>query len=286
MTGERRSARIVRRLSSGPLYVVLIAVALFWLLPTIGLAVLSLREPSDNAESGWWTALAEPSQLTVQNYRDLFESGSPIPGSLWNTLQITVPTTILLVLISALAAYAFAFIDFPGRDVVFILVVALLVVPVQVALIPIAELYGNIGIGGSLASVILFHVGFGLPLGIFLLRNFFVGIPQELLEAARMDGAGELRIFWRVVAPLGLPAMAALAIFQFLWVWNDLLVALIFAGPENAPITVAIQQQTRQFSGSIDVIAPGAFVSLLLPLTVFLAFQRYFVQGLLAGSSR
>jgi alpha-glucoside transport system permease protein len=285
MTGESRSARIVRRLSSGPIYVALIAVALFWLLPTIGLAVLSLREPSDNAESGWWTALAEPSQLTVQNYRDLFED-SAIPGSLWNTLQITVPTTILLVLISALAAYAFAFIDFPGRDWVFILVVALLVVPVQVALIPIAELYGNVGIGGSLASVILFHVGFGLPLGIFLLRNFFVGIPRELLEAARMDGAGELRIFWRVVAPLGLPAMAALAIFQFLWVWNDLLVALIFAGPENAPITVAIQQETRQFSGSIDVIAPGAFVSLLLPLTVFLAFQRYFVQGLLAGSSR
>ena len=286
MSAESRSARIVRRLSKGPLYVVLIAVALFWLLPTIGLGVLSLREPSDNAESGWWTALTEPSQLTIQNYRDLFESGSTIPGSLWNTLQITVPTTILLVVISALAAYAFAFIDFPGRDVVFILVVALLVVPVQVALIPIAELYGNIGIGGSLASVILFHVGFGLPLGIFLLRNFFVGIPVELLEAARMDGAGELRIFTRVVAPLGLPAIAALAIFQFLWVWNDLLVALIFAGPENAPITVAIMQETRQFSGSIDVIAPGAFVSLLLPLTVFLAFQRYFVQGLLAGSSR
>ncbi len=285
MTGERRGARIVRRLSSGPLYLVLIAVALFWLLPTIGLAVLSLREPPDNARSGWWTVLSEPSQLTVQNYRDLFE-GSAIPGSLWNTLQITVPTTILLVLISALAAYAFAFIDFPGRDWVFILVVALLVVPVQVALIPIAELYGNIGIGGSVASVILFHVGFGLPLGIFLLRNFFVGIPTELLEAARMDGAGELRIFWRVVAPLGLPAMAALAIFQFLWVWNDLLVALIFAGPENAPITVAIQQETRAFSGSIDVIAPGAFISLLVPLSVFLAFQRYFVQGLLAGSSR
>jgi alpha-glucoside transport system permease protein len=283
---EPRSRRLVRALSSGPLYVVMVGVGLFWLLPTIGLFFLSLRSPADNAETGWWTFLSEPSQLTFDNYRKLFGEGSQIPESLWNTVLITVPTTVLLVLIAALAAYAFAFVNFPGRDVLFILVVALLVVPVQVALIPIAELYGNVGIGGSIVSVILFHIAFGLPLAIFLLRNFFVGIPLELLEAARMDGAGELRIFFRVVLPLGVPAMAALAIFQFLWVWNDLLVALIFADPGNAPITVAIQQQTRQFSGSIDVIAPGAFVSMLVPLVVFFSFQRYFVQGLLAGSSK
>ena len=280
------ASRLVALVTHGPVYVLVVGVALFWLLPTIGLFVLSLRSPGDNAASGWWTALTEPSQLTLENYRDLFSSGSNIPDALWNTVQITVPTTVLLVLIAALAAYAFAFVRFPGRDVLFVVVVALLVVPLQVALIPVADLYGDVGIGGTLVSVVLFHIAFGLPLAIFLLRNFFVGIPHELLEAARMDGASELRIFARVVLPLGVPAMAALAIFQFLWVWNDLLVALIFADPGNAPITVAIQQQTRQFSASIDVIAPGAFVSMVVPLTVFFAFQRYFVQGLLAGSSR
>jgi alpha-glucoside transport system permease protein len=280
------TSRLASAAARSPLYVIMIAISIGWLLPTIGLLFLSLRSPSDNAESGWWTAITEPSQLTFQNYRDLFGTGSQIPESLWNTAQITIPTTIVMIMVAALAAYAFAFVRFPGRDALFILVVGLLVVPLQVALIPIAELYGDLGIGGTIISVILFHVGFGLPLAIFLLRNFFVGIPNELLEAARMDGANEMRIFLRVVLPLAIPAMAALGIFQFLWVWNDLLVALIFADPENAPITVAIQQQTRQFSGSIDVIAPGAFVSMILPILVFFSFQRYFVQGLLAGSSK
>jgi alpha-glucoside transport system permease protein len=279
-------SRIVAAATRGPLYLVVTTISLFWLLPAVGLFVLSLRSPADNAASGWWTALTKPTELTLENYRHLFSSSSRIPDSLWNTAQITVPTTLLLVLVAALAAYAFAFVPFPGRDLLFVVVIALLVVPLQVALIPIAQLYGDVGIGGSLLSVVLFHVGFGLPLAIFLLRNFFVGIPRELLEAARMDGAGELRIFFRVVVPLAVPALAALAIFQFLWVWNDLLVALIFADPGNAPITVAIQQQTRQFSASIDVIAPGAFVSMVVPLVVFFAFQRYFVSGLLAGSSR
>ncbi|HVM41824.1 MAG TPA: carbohydrate ABC transporter permease [Acidimicrobiia bacterium] len=283
---EPVASRMVGILTRGPIYVFMTLVALFWLLPTIGLFFLSLRSPADNAASGWWTALMAPSQLTFENYRELFSEGSNIPESLWNTALITVPTTLILTLIAAMAAFAFAFVRFKGRDVLFIVVVALLVVPLQVALIPIAELYGEIGIGGSLVSVILFHVAFGLPFAIFLLRNFFVGIPTELLEAARMDGASELRIFLRVVLPLGYPAMAALAIFQFLWVWNDLLVALIFADPGNAPITVAIQQQTRAFGASIDVIAPGAFVSLLIPLIVFFGFQRYFVQGLLAGSQK
>ena len=279
-------SRLGQAAARSPVYVLMSAIGIGWLLPTIGLFFLSLRSPADNAASGWWTALTEPAQLTFENYRNLFDGGSQIPESLVNTAWITVPTTLLVIVISALAAYAFAFVRFPGRDAVFLLVVALLVVPLQVALIPIAQLYGDIGIGGTILSVVLFHVSFGLPLGIFLLRNFFVGIPHELLEAARMDGASELRIFARVVLPLGIPAMAALGIFQFLWVWNDLLVSLIFADPGNAPITVAIQQQTRQFSGSIDVIAPGAFVSMIVPLVVFFSFQRYFVQGLLAGSSK
>ena len=204
--------------------------------------------------------------------------------SFWNTVLITVPTTVLVVLIAALAAYAFAWVDFPGRDAAFLVVVALLVVPIQVALIPVARMYGDIGIYGDILGVVLFHVAFGLPFAIFLLRNFFVGIPRDLLEAARMDGAGELTIFLRVVLPLGLPAIASLAIFQFLWVWNDMLVALVFARPESAPLTIAIREQTRQFGSNLDVIAPGAFLSMIVPLVVFFAFQRYFVQGVLAGS--
>ncbi len=166
----------------------------------------------------------------------------------------------------------------------FLLVVGLLVVPLQVALIPVARLFGDIGIFGRIPGVVLFHVAFGLPFAIFLLRNFFIGIPHELLEAARMEGASEMTVFLRVVMPLGLPAIASLAIFQFLFVWNDLLVALVFAGPQNAPLTVAIREQTRQFGSNLDVIATGAFVSMIVPLAVFFAFQRYFVQGILAGS--
>lgn len=283
--GERWTTRLVRRLSSGPIYVVLTLVALVWITPTVGLFVSSLRSPTANSSSGWWTALGSPSQLTFDNYRSLLENNRII-SSFWNTVYISVPATILVVVISALAAYAFAFIRFRGRDGVFLVVIGLLVVPIQVALIPIAQLYGKLNIFGDISGVILFHVAFGLPLGIFLLRNFFAGIPVELLEAARMDGASELRLFFRVVLPLGLPAVASLAIFQFLWVWNDMLVALVFANTDSAPLTVAIREQTRQFGSNIDVIAPGAFLSMLVPLAVFFAFQRYFVQGLLAGSSK
>jgi alpha-glucoside transport system permease protein len=188
------------------------------------------------------------------------------------------------VIIGSLAGYAFAWMEFPGRDWWFLGVVGLLVVPVQVALIPIAELFGNIGIFGSVIGVVLFHVGFGLPFAVFLLRNFFAEIPRELLEAARLDGAGELRLFFRVVMPLGAPAIASLGIFQFLWVWNDMLVALIFSDSGSQPITVALQTQVRQFGNNIDVLAPGAFISMVVPLAVFFAFQRQFVSGVMAGA--
>jgi alpha-glucoside transport system permease protein len=279
------TTRLVGRLSSAPIYVVMTVVALFWLTPTIGLFIASMRTPAANATSGWWTALTTPAELTFDNYRDLLDN-ERITDSIWNTVKITVPTTVLVVVIAAMAAYAFAFIRFRGRDAVFLVVIGLLVVPIQVALIPIAQLYNNLGIFGEISGVVLFHVSFGLPFAIFLLRNFFAGIPVELLEAARMDGASEIRLFFRVVLPLGLPAIASLAIFQFLWVWNDLLVSLVFADSESAPLTVAIREQTRQFGSNIDVIAPGAFISLVIPLVVFFAFQRYFVQGLLAGSTK
>lgn len=276
-------SRVVAFLSKGAVQAVLVVVGLAWLLPTVGLAVSSLRSGADSARSGWWEVFSTPSQLTLGSYRELLDDPRMVEA-FWNTVRITVPATVLVVVIAALAAYAFAWARFPGRDGLFLVVVGLLVVPLQVALIPVADLYGKLNLFGRIPGVVAFHVAFGLPFAIFLLRNFFAGIPRELLEAARMDGAGEWTIFLRVVLPLGLPAVASLAIFQFLWVWNDLLVATVFASPESAPLTVAIREQTRQFGSNIDVIGPGAFVSMLVPLVVFFAFQRYFVQGVLAGS--
>ncbi|HEX6310539.1 MAG TPA: carbohydrate ABC transporter permease [Acidimicrobiia bacterium] len=285
MARESVARRIAGAASRGPLHVVLIVIALAWLTPAVGLFVSSLRTVADNSESGWWTALADWSSLSLENYRSIVDNEA-IVDALRNTVLITVPATLGVVLVAALAAYAFAWIDFRGRDWLFVAVVALLVVPIQVALIPVASLYGDLGIYGDISGVVLFHVAFGLPFAIFLLRNFFAGIPRELLEAARIDGAGELKVFRMVVLPIGLPAIASLAIFQFLWTWNDLLVGLVFASQENAPITVAIRSQTRQFGTNIDIIAPAAFLSMIVPLVVFFAFQRYFVQGLLAGSER
>ncbi|KFG75234.1 carbohydrate ABC transporter permease [Streptomyces mutabilis] len=276
-------SRLVEGVSGGLVRVFLIVVGLFWLVPTIGLLLSSLRTPRDMAAGGWWEVFTEPSRLTFQSYEELLKNGD-ITSSLLNTALITVPATVLVVIIGSLAGYAFAWMDFPGRDWWFLAVVGLLVVPVQVALIPIAELFGTIGLFGSVVGVILFHVGFGLPFAVFLLRNFFAEIPRELLEAARLDGAGELRLFVRVVMPLGGPAIASLGIFQFLWVWNDMLVALIFSDSGSQPITVALQTQVRQFGNNIDILAPGAFISMVVPLAVFFAFQRQFVSGVMAGA--
>ncbi|MEU2898335.1 carbohydrate ABC transporter permease [Streptomyces sp. NPDC001273] len=276
-------SRLSQWVSGGLVRVFLIVVGLFWLVPTIGLLLASLRTPRDMAADGWWTVFTEPSQLTFGAYETLLKNDD-ITGSLLNTVCITVPATVLVVVIGSLAGYAFAWMEFPGRDWWFLAVVGLLVVPVQVALIPIAELFGSLGIFGSLTGVVLFHVGFGLPFAVFLLRNFFAEIPRELLEAARLDGAGELRLFVRVVMPLAGPAIAALGIFQFLWVWNDMLVALIFTDSGSQPITVALQTQVRQFGNNIDVLAPGAFISMVIPLVVFFAFQRQFVSGVMAGA--
>ncbi|MBA3488506.1 MAG: carbohydrate ABC transporter permease [Longispora sp.] len=277
------ASRIAARLGGGILQVVLVLVALFWLLPTVGLFISSLRPEAANNSTGWWTVFTKPAELTFSNYQQLLDNPA-ILNSLLNTVIITVASTVIIVAVAAMAAYAFAWIDFPGRDWIFILVVALLVVPIQIGLIPIADLYGKMGIYGTIAGVVLFHVAYGLPFAIFLLRNFFAGIPRDLLEAARMDGGTELTIFRKVILPLGLPAIASLAIFQFLWVWNDLLVALVFADPDNAPLTVYLRGQTRQLGANIDILAPGAFLSLLIPLIVFFSFQRYFVQGVMAGS--
>jgi alpha-glucoside transport system permease protein len=279
---DRVAARIVRITAKGPLNLFLILLGCLWLVPTIGLFLTSILPVSSLASEGWWQIFSHPSRATWSNY-DALLSDSGLIGALKTTAYIAVGNTLIVIVVGALAGYAFAWLDFPGRDWIFIFVIALLVVPIQMALIPTFRLYDAFGLFDTTLGIILFHVAFGLPFAIFLLRNFFIGIPKDILESARIDGASELRIFLRLIMPLGLPAIASLAIFQFLWTWNDLLVALVF-GQNTQPITVWIFGQLREFGSSIDIIAPASFISLVIPLLVFLAFQRYFVQGLLAGS--
>ncbi|MFI6941651.1 carbohydrate ABC transporter permease [Streptomyces sp. NPDC050418] len=276
-------SRIAGRTAGGALRVFLVVMALLWLTPTAGLLVSSFRAPEDMAESGWWKALTAPSELTTKSYETLLGK-EVITDALLNSVYITVTSTVLVVVIGAMAGYAFAWMDFKGRDWWFVSVVALLVVPVQIALIPLARVFGDIGLFGKTFGVILFHVGFGLPFAVFLLRNFFAEIPRELMEAARLDGAGEVRLFFTVVMPLAGPALASLGIFQFLWVWNDLLVALTFSNTESQPLTAALARQSRAFSQNIDTFATGAFLSMIIPLAVFFAFQRQFVSGVMAGA--
>jgi len=279
---ESAATRILRVLGKLPVQIFLVAVGLLWLVPTLGLLITSILPASHFDQAGWWQIFSKPSLATWQNYDQIFRNHE-IMHALIVTLEIAIGGTVLPILVAALAGYAFAWLEFPGRDWIFIGVIALLVVPLQMALIPMFKLYSHLGLYGNVFGLILFHTAFALPFAIFLLRNFFIGIPRDIFESARIDGASELRIFVRLILPLGLPAIASLAIFQFLWTWNDLLVALVFGG-DTRPITVAIFTQLRSFSANIDIIGPAAFISLAIPLAVFFAFQRYFVQGLLAGS--
>jgi len=279
---ESRAERVVRWSAKAPVHVVLLLIGLLWIVPTFALFMISIFDPAKSATEGWWRVFSDPSSATLDNYTALFNNSSMV-HALIVTALVTLGATVLPVMIAALAGYAFAWIDFPGRDVIFILIIGLLALPIQMALIPVFRLYNWTSLYDTILGLILFHTAFSLPFSIFLLRNFFVGIPKDLMEAARIDGAGELRIFFRLILPLGLPAVASLAIFQVLFVWNDLLVGLTLA-QDNQPIAATISLQLRQFGSNLDIIAPAAFISLVIPLTIFLAFQRYFVQGLLAGS--
>jgi alpha-glucoside transport system permease protein len=276
------AAKILRVVAKTPLHLLLVALGALWLVPTIGLFITSIPPASALASSGWWQIFTHPSLATWSNYDKLFHNQGLL-DALKTTAYIAVGNTLLVVIIGSMAGYAFAWLEFPGRDWIFVGVIGLLVVPLQMALIPMFRLYDTFGIFDTVISIILFHTAFGLPFAIFLLRNFFVGLPKDILASARIDGASEIVIFVRLILPLGLPAIASLAIFQFLWTWNDLIVALTF-GQNVQPITVWIFGQLREFGTSIDVIAPASFISLVVPLCVFFAFQRYFVQGLLAGS--
>jgi alpha-glucoside transport system permease protein len=281
---QTRSERLVRMVSRGPLHIALIGIAVIWLVPTVGLALTSFRKPPAIASSGWWHSLTQW-DWTLHNYDSVITATGM--GRAWvNSVIITVPATLLPLTLGALAAFGFAWVPFPFRDTLFLLIVALMIVPIQTSLVPLLKLFANNGhLNNHYYGIWLAHTAFGLPLAVFLLRNFFVTLPKDLIEAARIDGASNLAIFRRIVVPLSVPALASFAIFQFLWVWNDLLMALIFVSdPSKQPMTVRIPYLLSTYGQEYNLLAAAAFLLMALPLVVFFALQRYFVQGLLAGS--
>jgi alpha-glucoside transport system permease protein len=283
---EVRADKVSKTLSSRVASLIAILIAVFWTIPTLGLLVTSFRPEADIVKTGWWTWFTNPT-FTLDNYTEVL-TGSRFQLSTFfvNSFVITLPSVVIPITLALLAAYAFAWIDFKGRSVLFIAVFALQVVPIQVTLIPLLTTYVNWGINGTLLTVWLSHSMFALPLAIFLLHNFMREIPRELVEAARVDGAGHVKVFFQVLLPLLVPAIASFAIFQFLWVWNDLLVALVFAGGSQdvAPLTVRVAELSGTRGQAWYLLSAGAFVSMVVPVIVFLALQRYFVRGLLAGS--
>jgi len=277
------SGRIVHQLSRTPIHIALVIVGLVWLLPTIGLLVTSFRPRGDIQGTGWWETIGSL-RFTLENYQQVLGAAG-MGQAFINNLIIAIPSTLLPLTIASLAAYAFSWIKFPFRDAIFLLMVALLLVPAQVAFLPILQLFRPLGLTTGYIGIWLVHTAFALPFGIFLLRNFFITLPRDLIEAARIDGAGDIQIFRTVVVPLSVPAIAAYGIFQFLWVWNDLLMALVFVqDPAKFPMTRAVQNLLSQYGTEWHLLAAGAFLLMVVPLIVFFSLQRYFVQGLLAGS--
>lgn len=274
-----------RWISRAALHAVLILVSIVWLLPTVALFISSLRPANEVLTTGWWNAFQLPFEFTLNNYVDVLSKNN-MATSFINSLFITIPAVVIPILVAAFAAYAFSWMEFPGRNLLFILVVGLLVVPLQSALIPVLQFTTNIGLTGSFAAVWLAHTGFGLPFAIFLLRNFIGALPREMFESAYLDGASPTTAFFRLVLPLSVPAIASLIIFQFMFVWNDLLVALILVGgtPQVAPMTVTIANLVNSLGQGYHLLTAAAFVSMALPLIVFVSMQRFFVRGILGGS--
>ncbi len=260
-----------------------VVLAVLWTIPTFGLGLTSLRPQRDARTSGWWTFFTDP-KLTLDNYQTVFAPRTGNLGSYFlNSFIIVIPSVLIPLVLASLAAYTFAWVEFKGRNLLFVVVFALQIVPIQVTLLPLLKLYVGGGLAGSFWVIWISHSIFALPLAIFLLHNFMREIPRELIEAARMDGAGHVQILFRVLLPLLTPALAAFSIFQFLWVWNDLLVALTFAGNDVRPLTVAVANLAGTRGSALHLVSAGAFVSIIVPVIVFLSLQRFFVRGLLAG---
>ena len=277
--------RILERLGTLPLHVGIIVLTVAWIVPTVGLLVSSFRPLSAFSTSGWWTALSPPFNVTLDNYQHILDT-SNLSRSFFNSFMISIPATVIPTTIAAFAAYAFSWMRFWGRDWIFLALVGLLAVPLQVTFIPVLSLFIKLGLSATFLAVWLAHTGYGLPFAIYLLANFFRALPTDLFESAEIDGAGTLTVFFRIVLPLSVPALASLVIFQFLWVWNDLLVALVYLGgtPEVAPLTVTLANLVGSLGQGLQYLTAAAFISMIVPLVVFFSLQRYFVRGILAGS--
>jgi alpha-glucoside transport system permease protein len=290
-----------KRLSSKGATIGAVIIAVIWTIPTFGLLVTSFRQPADINTSGWWTFFSKP-DLTISNYVNTlnFNDTLTVGQSFVNSLVIVIPATLIPISLALLAAYAFAWVDFRFKNLLFVLVFSLQVVPIQVALVPLLSLFSNgVTIGGwavfpglnlnsadgSFARIWIAHTIFALPLAIFLLHNFIAALPVDIMEAAKIDGASHGQIFFRIVLPLARPAIASFAILQFLWVWNDLLVATIFAG-NNPPITKLLVDLAGTYGQQWYLLSAGTFLAIIAPLVVFFSLQRYFVRGLLAGATK
>ncbi|HYM97313.1 MAG TPA: carbohydrate ABC transporter permease [Candidatus Sulfotelmatobacter sp.] len=285
---------IVQKIQRSLLHIAVILLTLVWIIPTLGLFVSSFRPTFAIVTTGWWTALSPPFQFTLKNYNDMLNQ-SNMGTAIFNSFMVAIPSTVIPITVAAFAAYAFSWMKFPGRDWIFLAFVGLLAVPLQLTFVPVLTFFVQHGIvPDNLTSIglppwvglWLAHSGYGLPFATYLLANFFRALPSDLFESAEIDGAGTLTVFFRIVLPLSVPALASLVIFQFLWVWNDLLVALIYVGgaPEVAPLTVNLADLTNSLGQGYQLLTAAAFFSMVIPLVVFLSLQRYFVRGILAGS--
>jgi alpha-glucoside transport system permease protein len=268
------------------LHVIVIGLMLVWLVPTVGLLINSFRPAADVNASGWWTSIFPPWDFTLANYDHVLAQNN-LGDAFINSLFITIPSTVIPVMVAAFAGYAFAWMDFPYKNAIFVAIVGLLVIPLQSTLIPVLRLLAGAHIAGQFLAVWLAHTGYGLPFAIYLLRNYMGGLPREVFESASIDGAGPATAFFRLALPMSVPVIASLAIFQFLFVWNDLLVSLIYIGPthsENLPMTVVVANLVSSLGGETHFLTAAAFLTMALPLIVFLALQRYFVRGITGGA--
>ena len=274
-------AHAFRRL---PLHLTIWIVMAIWLIPTVGLIVNSFRSVSDMSQAGWWTTLFPPHDFTLESYERVLDTEG-VASSFVNSLLITIPATVIQVTIATMAGYGFAWMRFPGRELFFVMIVALMVVPIQMTLIPVLRLFSATGLAGTFVAVWLAHTGYGLPFQVYLLRNAIGALPREVFESAEIDGANHPTRFWRIAVPMSIPAIASLVIFVFLGVWNDLLISLTYLGSSpNKPLTVVVTQLVTSFGGGWQFLTAAAVIQMALPLAVFLFLQRYFVRGISSGS--